>query len=76
MAAFLWIVVGAIVLLMGFDRIAGRSQSVAAKKIGDAVRSKDVDVADQIERLSALRDAGDLSDDEFQAEKRRLLGRR
>lgn len=33
-----------------------------------------VDVADQLERLEALRDRGSLTDEEFEAQKRRLLG--
>lgn len=33
-----------------------------------------VDIADQLERLEALRDRGTLTDDEFDEQKRRLLG--
>lgn len=33
-----------------------------------------VDIADQLERLEALRDRGSISDDEFEEQKRRLLG--
>jgi hypothetical protein len=32
------------------------------------------DVADQLERLEALRDRGSLTDAEFELQKRRLLG--
>lgn len=34
----------------------------------------EVDIATQLERLAALRDRGALTDDEFEAQKRRLLG--
>lgn len=33
-----------------------------------------IDIADQLERLEALRDRGSLTDDEFEEQKRRLLG--
>lgn len=39
---------------------------------GDAARAGD-DTLDQLERLAALRDSGALTEDEFQAQKRRLL---
>jgi uncharacterized membrane protein YdbT with pleckstrin-like domain len=40
----------------------------------DTVASGPVDVATQLERLAALRDRGVLTDDEFEVQKRRLLG--
>jgi uncharacterized membrane protein YdbT with pleckstrin-like domain len=38
-----------------------------------ATTSREVDVTDQLERLEGLRDRGAITDDEFEAQKRRLL---
>jgi len=44
------------------------------KKQGTPVQSNNLDVADQISKLAGLRDKGILTDEEFTAQKRKLLG--
>jgi hypothetical protein len=68
------LIVVAVVLLKGFDRIAGRSQTVGAKRLKDAgVGESRPSTSDELGKLAALRSSGALTEDEFQAQKRKLL---
>lgn len=72
------IVIVAVVLLKGFDRIAGRGP----KQVSDGIRDSSimgkhepagVSLAAELEKLATLRNSGVLTEDEFQAQKNRLL---
>jgi hypothetical protein len=71
------VVVLAVLALRGFDSIAGRGP----KQVSDGIkhsglvdgRPPTLSVADELAKLAALRDQGAISQDEFDAQKRRLL---
>jgi hypothetical protein len=70
------LIAAAVFLLKQFDKIAGRGP----KQVSDGIRAARVDertgsasVADELSKLAALRDSSALSQDEFEAQKRRLL---
>ena len=54
-------------------RKANSAQSVAYRPMQAPSAAGPVDVADQLRKLAELRDAGVLTEDEFQAQKAKLL---
>jgi Bacterial PH domain/Short C-terminal domain len=52
---------------LSFSEVTGRAQAAAQQ------HSAPLDVASQLERLAALKDAGHLSEEEFQSQKYKLL---
>ena len=73
------IVVVAVALLKGFDRIAGRGP----KQVSDGIRdsgltdghqsNSNASVASELEKLATLHNSGVLTEEEFQAQKNKLL---
>jgi hypothetical protein len=73
------IVIVAVLLLKGFDKIAGRGP----KQVSDGIRDSGIvdghkpasarSIASELEKLAKLRDAGTLTEDEFQTQKKKLL---
>lgn len=73
------VVVIAVVLLKGFDQIAGRGP----KQVSDGIRQSGLgqgskpsatpSVADEIAKLAELRQSGTLTQEEFEAQKAKLL---
>jgi hypothetical protein len=79
-AVLVIIVIAAVFLLKGFDKIAGRGPKQVSDGIrdsgilnGDPAAADRISVASELERLAKLRDAGTLTDEEFQAQKKKLL---
>ena len=78
MKPFTFVVV-AVALLKGFDRIAGRGP----KQVSDGIRDSGItdghqphsnaSVASELEKLATLRNSGVLTEEEFQAQKNKLL---
>lgn len=66
------------------DKMGAKAFVVAARELIDGVSNSsnnsnaeksEVDILDRLERLLALRDKGGLSDNEFQSEKSKLMGK-
>lgn len=67
--------VATVLMLMGIGLIAALASSFSAALIATdpELQRPDTDLADQLERLAALHERGDLSAEEFAAAKRRIL---
>jgi hypothetical protein len=80
-AVLVIVVIAAVFLLKGFDKIAGRGPKQVSDGIRDsgilnddqAAAAGSISIASELERLAKLRDAGTLTDEEFQAQKKKLL---
>lgn len=57
-----------------FEQLRDAVEAAIATMRGGAPASAPLDVADQLTKLAGLRDSGDLTPAEFEAQKRRLLG--
>ena len=79
LAVLVVVVVVAVALLKGFDRIAGRGP----KQVSDGIRDSGItdslqphspaSVAGELEKLATLRTSGILTEEESQAQKKKLL---
>lgn len=62
--------------IMPFVKIAQEQMQIARKqsKADAATANKENDIASQLERLAALKEKGHLTEEEFQSQKKKLLG--
>lgn len=60
-------------LRLGIDRVNGGSPAIDAEVVDDKEKTTEDDIT-KLERLKALHDSGALTDEEFTAAKRKILG--